>query len=196
MRALAAELAHRLGCIAEPQEEPGGRANRPSTAERTSCATASSKTCLRRRCGRRYKAELLQHGELVKHQIKRDMLAIAKAEHLDIVDFDPAARRWNVSHWTAQNAVLGSGECALLDCDVIDDVNGLDFNMRVREGSEPAAEKCGAGGLSIAVHPARRRENDIVSEDFGKARDVVGVEGLMAMTAREAFEKGTAIASP
>jgi hypothetical protein len=96
---------------------------------------------------------LLQHGELVKHQIKRDMLAIAKAKHLDIVHFDPAARRWNVSHWTAENAVLCSGECALLDCDV-DDVNSLNFNMRVREGSEPAAEKCGAPFPSPCIPPS------------------------------------------
>jgi hypothetical protein len=40
-----------------------------------------------------------------------------------------------------------------------------------------AVERCGAGRLSIAVHAARRRENDIVGEDLGETRDVVGVEG-------------------
>jgi len=57
-------------------------------------------------CGRWNEAELLQHRQPVKHQIKRDMLAVAETEDLDIVHFDRAARRRNVAHGTVQNAVL------------------------------------------------------------------------------------------
>ena len=94
------------------------------------------------------------------------MLAVAKAKHVDIVHFDAAARWWNVPHGTAENAVLRPGECAFLNCEVIDDVNGLDVDMRIRERSEPAAEECGAGGFSLAVHSAWRLEDDIVGKDF------------------------------
>jgi hypothetical protein len=83
---------------------------------------------------------LLQHREPVKHQIERDMLAVAKAEHLNVVYIDRAARWWDVPRGTAENAVLRSGEFTLLDCDVVDDVNGLDVDARIREGGEPAAE--------------------------------------------------------
>jgi hypothetical protein len=49
---------------------------------------------------------------------------------------------------------LRPGECTLLDCDVVDDVNGLDVDARIREGGEPAAEERGAGRLSFAVYSA------------------------------------------
>ena len=43
------------------------------------------------------------------------------------------------------------GECAFLNCQVVDDVHGFDLDMRIREGSEPAAEERGAGHLALAV---------------------------------------------
>jgi hypothetical protein len=43
----------------------------------------------RRGCGD--EAELLEHQELVEHQVERDVLAIAEAEHLDVVQPDGAA---------------------------------------------------------------------------------------------------------
>jgi hypothetical protein len=51
------------------------------------------------------------------------------------------------------------GECAFLNCQVVDDVHGFDLDMRIREGSEPAAEERGAGHLALAVHPAWRLED-------------------------------------
>jgi hypothetical protein len=60
-------------------------ANPPSRSQRASSATAFPKTCLRCCCRRWDEAELLQHRQLVKHQIERDMLAVAKSEYLDIV---------------------------------------------------------------------------------------------------------------
>ena len=100
-----------------------------------------SKTCLRCYCRCWNEAELLQHRQPVKHQIKRDMLAVAEAEDLDIVHFDRAARRWNVPHGIVQNAVLRPRECAFLNCDVVDDANGFDFDTRLRECSEPTGRR-------------------------------------------------------
>ena len=97
--------------------------------------------CLRSYCRRWNEAELLQHCQPVKHQIKRDMLAVAEAEDLDIVHFDRAARRRNVPHGTVQNAVLRPREGAFLNCDVVDDVNGFDFDTRIRECSEPTGQR-------------------------------------------------------
>src|SRR5262249_8665850 len=123
------------------------------------------------------KAELLQHHQPVKHQIERDMLAVAKAEHLNIVHRDGAACRRNVSHGTVENAGLRPDECAFLNCDVVEQVNGLDFDTGIREGGEPAAEECNAGRFSLAVHPAWRLENDVVGQDFRKSVKVMDVEG-------------------
>src|SRR5208283_2418074 len=105
------------------------------------------------------------------------MLAVAIAEHVDIVHFDGAARRWNVPHGTVENAVLRPHECAFLNYNVVDDVNGMDFHTRIREGSDPTAEECGAGRFSLAVHAAWRLENDVVGKDFRKPVKVMGVEG-------------------
>jgi len=64
-----------------------------------------------------------------------------------------------------------------LNCDVVDDVNGLDFDARIRESNEPTAEECGAGRFSLAVHTAWRLEDDVVGKNFRKPVKVVGVEG-------------------
>ncbi|WP_247447240.1 hypothetical protein [Bradyrhizobium sp. 197] len=139
------------------------------------CTTAKTRLrCHRRRRG---KAELLQQDQPVKHQIERDMLAVAKAEHLDIVHRDGAARGWNIPHRTVENAVLRPRERAFLDRDVVDEVNGLDFDAGIRKGTDSAAEECNAGRFSFAVHPARRLENDVVGQDFRKPVKIMGIEG-------------------
>jgi hypothetical protein len=99
-------------------------------------------------CGRWNEAEL-QHCQPVKHQIERDMLAVAEAEDLDIVHFDRAACRRNVPHGTVQNAVLRPRECTFLNCDVVDDVNGFDFDTRIRECSEPTGRRIFFESLSF-----------------------------------------------
>src|ERR1700674_2416080 len=53
------------------------------------------------------------------------MLAVAKAEHVDIVHFDGAARRRNVPNGTAEDAVLSAHECAFFTYDIDDDVSGM-----------------------------------------------------------------------
>jgi hypothetical protein len=40
------------------------------------------------RCRRGDEAELLEHQETVEHQVERDVLAVAEAEHLDVVHAD------------------------------------------------------------------------------------------------------------
>jgi hypothetical protein len=64
-----------------------------------------------------------------------------------------------------------------LNCDVVDDVNGLDFDARIRESNEPTAEECGAGRFSFAVHTAWCLENDVVRKDFRKPVQGMGLEG-------------------
>jgi hypothetical protein len=105
------------------------------------------------------------------------MLAAAKTEDLDIFHFDRSARWWNVTRGTAQNTVLRPPECAFLNCDVVEDVNGFDFDARIRESSEPTAEERGTRGFSLAVHTAWRLENHVVGKNFRKAVKVMGVKG-------------------
>jgi hypothetical protein len=76
-----------------------------------------------------------------------------------------------------ENAVLSPDECAFLNCQVVDDVDGMDFNTGIREGGEPTAEKPGAGCFSLAVDTAWRLKNDVVGKDFRKPIKVMGVEG-------------------
>src|SRR5262245_47973037 len=142
-----------------------------------------STTC-RRSTGRaicRDQAKLLEHRQLVKEQIERGMFAISEVEHLDIVDCDPAACRWDVSHQTAENAHMRPGERALLDGNVADEVSGMDVDMRIRKGGEPAAEERCAGLLSVAAYPAWRPEDDIVGEHLREPVNVVGVESRRSL---------------
>ena len=65
----------------------------------------------------RHKAELLKQQQLVVHQVEGYVLAVAEAEHLDIVQGDGAASGWNVASRGVENAMVGSCERALLDVD-------------------------------------------------------------------------------
>ena len=116
------------------------------------------------------------------------MLAVPKAEHLDVVHFDEAACWRDVSRGTAEHAIVHPGERAFLNCLFVDDVLGLDLDMRIREGSELAAEEYSAGGLSLAVHSARGFEDHIVGKDFRKSVNVVGVESCCPFF--EGFARG------
>src|SRR5262249_47919307 len=105
---------------------------------------------LRGGCRRGDEAELLEHQEAVEHQVERAVLAVAEAEHLDVVHLDRTAGWRYVAHGAAEHPVVRSGECALLDGDVVDDVQAVDLHVRVWEGGEPAAVELDAGGLSLA----------------------------------------------
>ncbi len=65
------------------------------------------------RVRRREETELFEHQEPVEHQVERDMLAVAVAEHVDIVHCDFAAAGRNVAGRVVQDAVVGSGEGGL-----------------------------------------------------------------------------------
>jgi hypothetical protein len=106
------------------------------------------------------------------------MLAVAKAEHVDVVHTYGATSRWNVSHGTAEHVIVRAGKRPFLNGYIVDEVHGLDVHARIRKGGEPTAEERGAGRLSHALDPARRLEDDIVRKDLGKSVDVVGVEGI------------------
>jgi hypothetical protein len=56
--------------------------------------------------GRRDKAKLLQHHQPIEHQIEREMLAVPKAEHLDVIHFDGAAGWRDVPHGTVEDAIV------------------------------------------------------------------------------------------
>jgi hypothetical protein len=79
------------------------------------------------------------------------MLAVLEAEHLDITDPDGAAGRRDVAHRAVEDAVVGAGECALLDGNVVDNVKAVHIDMRVRKGAEPTAIELNAGRLSLAA---------------------------------------------
>src|SRR5262245_27427601 len=171
-------LARLAGAISKKRGFGCGCTTRkpPSPSKNINCTTAFPER-LRSRCRRRDQAELLQHHQLVKHQMERDMLATTKPEHLDVVHLDSAAGRCNVPHGTVENAVLRSNECAFLNYDVIDDVNGLNLDTRVWEGSEPTSEECGASRFSFALHAAWRLENNVVGKNFRKPVKIMSVEG-------------------
>ena len=69
------------------------------------------------RCGD--EAELLDHLQPVEHQVERDVLPLAEAEHLGVVQIDGAPGRLELAHGAVEDAVMGPGERALLDRDVL-----------------------------------------------------------------------------
>src|SRR5262249_50737865 len=118
------------GADSDPQAGPIAFP-RPQRPQPSCCPSR----CARRSAGRaicRDQAKLLEHRQLVEEQIERGMFAIAEVEHLDIVDRDPAACRWDVSHQTAEDAHVRPGERALFDGNVADEVSGMDVDMRIR----------------------------------------------------------------
>ena len=59
----------------------------------------------RRGCGN--EAELLEHQKPVEHQFERDVLAVAEAEHLNVVQPHGAAGWWDVAHRAVKDAKQG-----------------------------------------------------------------------------------------
>src|SRR5262250_1291012 len=106
------------------------------------------------------------------------MLAVAKAEDLDVTDPDRAAGGRDIARRAVEDAVVRTGECALLDGDVVDDVKAVYIDVRVRKSAEPARKELNAGRLSPAADPTWRREDDIVREHCSEPTDVVGIEGF------------------
>src|SRR6516164_7853919 len=105
------------------------------------------------------------------------MLAIPKAEHLDVADPDRAAR-WRDVAGAMEDTVVCAGESALLHGDVINDVKAVHVYMRVGECTQPATEELDTGRLAFAAHPTRCLEDNIVRKHSSKSIDVVSVEGL------------------
>jgi hypothetical protein len=73
------------------------------------------------------------------------VLAVAEAEHLDVVQADNAAVWWDVAGAAVEDSVMRSGERSLLDGDVVDDVEVVDLDVPVGECGEAAAVELGAG---------------------------------------------------
>jgi hypothetical protein len=119
-----------------------------------SCTTAFPRRnqLLRRR---RDKAELLQHRHPIKHQIERDVLAIAKAQYLDIVQLDRATGRWNVSHGTVEDAALRPHEGAFFNRDIIDNVNGLTSTRASGKATNQLPKLLGRVGIPDDAGPHR-----------------------------------------
>ena len=77
---------------------------------------------------------------------------------------------------------VGSAECALLDGNVVDDVQAMDLDVRVGEGAEPATEELDAGCFSLAAHPTRRLEDDVVCEHLREPIQVMGIERVRPLS--------------
>src|SRR6476659_7475421 len=104
------------------------------------------------------------------------MLALAEAQDLDVAQVDgPTGWRY-LACGGVKNAVVGPAEGPFLYGDVIDEVNVVDLDVPVGEGGQPAGVELDAGGLSLAAHPARCLEDDVVRQHGGEAFDVVGVK--------------------
>jgi hypothetical protein len=84
------------------------------------------------------------------------------------------------AHRAFEYAVVRACECALLDSDIADDVKAVHVDLRVGEGSEPAAVEFDAGCLSLAAQSTWRLKDDVICEHFRKPVDIVGVEGYRA----------------
>jgi hypothetical protein len=69
-----------------------------------------------------------------------------------------------------------AGKCAFLDGNVVDDVNAVHIDMRIRKGAQPAAIELNARRLSLPTHPAWRLKDGVVREYFRKPNNVVGIE--------------------
>src|SRR6516225_9998186 len=132
-------------------------------------------------------AELLDHLEPVITEAEGDVLAVAVVEHVDVIDCDGAAGGRDVAGWAAQDAVVCSGKDAFLDCDIAGDVEGMDIDVGVGEGTEPAGEELSAGRLSLAGDPAWRAVGNVVGEHAGEPVDVMSVECVGALLERLAY---------
>jgi hypothetical protein len=53
-------------------------------------------------------------------------------------------------------------------------------NVRIGEGTEPAAVELDASGLSLTAQSTWRLKDDILCEHFSKAVQIVGIEGFCA----------------
>ena len=74
------------------------------------------------------------------------MLPVAESQDVDVVHSNGTARWRNVPDRNEmQDPVVRSGECALLDGKVVDEVTGSDIEVRVGEGAE-GEPSAGSGG--------------------------------------------------
>ena len=105
------------------------------------------------------------------------MLAVPEAEHVNVRNPDPAAGRRNVARRGVEDALVRAGEGAFLNGHVVDDMNAVHVQVRVRKRVSAAIERQ-AGGLSRAAHPARRLEDDIICEHLRKPVEIVGVKSF------------------
>jgi hypothetical protein len=61
------------------------------------------------------------------------MLAVAEAEHLDVIDPNGATGRRDVAHRAFEHALMRARERALLNDNVIDEVNTMYIDARIGE---------------------------------------------------------------
>jgi hypothetical protein len=120
---------------------------------------------------------LLEHQKPIEHQVERSVFAIAEAEYLYVVQYDRAASWRDILCTTSKNATVRTCECAFLYCDIIQYVEAMDLDVRVRKGDKPAPIELHTGRLSLAANP-RRLEDDVVREHRRKSLDVVSVESV------------------
>src|SRR5690242_10436798 len=154
--------------MVEPCSAATSRIVRATGESRARHTAARGSAC---RCRGWEDAELFEHRQPVKHQVEGDVLAVAEAEHLDVIHRDRAAGGRDVPGRTVQDALVGSGEGSFLNGDISGDVQVVDLDVRVGEGFEPAGEELSAGRLSLTGHPAWSFVDDIIGEHTGEPVD-------------------------
>jgi hypothetical protein len=105
------------------------------------------------------------------------MLAIPKADNLDVVQSQGAAGWWDVASRSRQYAMVRAGKRALLDRYVIEDFNVVYLDLRVGKSGEPASEELCASGLSQSARTGRLEKN-VIRQHCSKPLDIVRVESV------------------
>src|SRR5690242_19466003 len=106
------------------------------------------------------------------------MLAVLKAEHLDVAHPDGASRRLDVARRAVQHTLVRACKRTFLDRDLAGDVEAVHIDMRIWEGEEPAAKELNAGRLPLAPQSPWRLEGGIVREHFRKPIHLMSIEGF------------------
>lgn len=75
---------------------------------------------------------------------------------------------------------MSAAECTFFDRNIVEDVHVVDIDTGIGKRNEPAREEIHASGLSFAVDPTGRLENDVLREHLRKTAHVMRVEGIRA----------------
>jgi hypothetical protein len=83
---------------------------------------------------------------------------------------------WDVACRIVEDPVVGPSESALLDGNIINDMQAVDLDVRVGEATNqlPSIGR----PTFLTAHPARRSEHDVVRQHLGEPVEIMGIERL------------------